>query len=247
MKKLYEITYIELKLYLRTFVNVFFALVFPSLLLLIMGGIYGNEPSEMFDGYGTVDVSVPSYTALIIAVNGIMSLPLAVVGYREKKILKRLKATPIHPVYILLSQILINLFMTFVGMVILFVVGKLVFDLHFMGNAFDMFVAFLLSTLSIFSIGLLIASFAPTMKFATAVANIVYFPMLFLTGATLPLEIMPNVMLNISKALPLTYAVDLLKGIWLGKGFSDVAKDIWVLVGILLVSTLISIKNFKWE
>lgn len=247
MKTLSEITYIEFKLFLRTFMNVFFSLVFPSMMLLIFGGIYGNEPSELFNGYGTVDVSVPAYTAMIIAVTGIMSLPLAVSGYREKKILKRLKATPINPTYILVSQILINLIMTFVGMIILFIVGKILFDLHFMGDVFEMSAAFLLSTLSMFSIGFVIASFAPNMKFATAIANIVYFPMLFLTGATLPLEIMPDVMIDISKAIPLTYAVEFLKGIWLGKDWTDFTKEIWILVGILAVCTAISVKKFKWE
>ncbi|RDE35058.1 ABC transporter permease [Parageobacillus thermoglucosidasius] len=247
MKMLYNITYIEFKLFLRTFVNVFFSLVFPSMLLLIFGGIYGNEPSDMFQGHGTVDVSVPAYIAMIIAVTGIMSLPLSVSGYRERKILKRLKATPINPFYILLSQILVNFIMTVLGMVILFLVGKIVFELDFMGEFFDMLVAFILSTLSIFSIGFAIASFSPNMKFATVIANIVYFPMLFLTGATVPLEIMPKLMVNISKAIPLTYAVELLKGVWLGKDLSEFSKEILVLCGILAVCTTISVKKFKWE
>jgi ABC-2 type transport system permease protein len=247
MKKLFELTTIEFKLFLRTFPNVFFSLIFPSMMLLIFGSIYGNEPSEMFNGYGTVDVSVPAYTAMIIAVTGIMSLPLAVSGYREKKILKRLKATPINPAYILVSQILINILMTFVGMILLLILGKALYDLHFMGDVGVMLFAFLLSILSIFSIGFVIASFAPSMKFATAIANIVYFPMIFLTGATLPLEIMPDTMITISKAIPLTHVVKLLKGLWLGESLSNFTTEIAILSSILVVCTLLSVKTFKWE
>jgi len=247
MKILGYLTYTEFKLFIRTFANVFFALVFPSMLLLMFGGIYGNEPSDLFQGHGTVDVSVPAYIAMIIAVTGIMSLPLSVSGYRERKILKRFKATPINPFYILLSQIFINFIMTILGMVILFLIGKTVFELNFMGDFVDMSFAFIISTLSIFALGFIIASFSPNIKFATVVANIVYFPMIFLTGATLPLEIMPETMVNISKIIPLTYAVELLKGVWLGGELSEYLRQIFVLFGILVLCAIISIKNFRWE
>lgn len=247
MNSLLEFTYVELKLFLRTFVSVFFALVFPAMLLLIFGGIYGNKPEAIFHGYGTVDVSFPAYTALIIAVTGLMSLPLAVSNYREKKILKRLKATPINPLLILVSQVIVNFFMTVIGMGILYGVGRVVFHLHFLGNFGDMAAAFVLSTFSIYSIGFLIASIAPNQKFATALANIVYFPMLFLTGATFPLQLMPSIMVKISKALPLTYVVNLLKNIWLGQSFAHSETDVIVLGGILIVAAAVSLKTFRWE
>ncbi len=67
---------------------------------------------------------------------------------------------------------------------------------------------FLLAIISIFSLGFLIASVSPNMRSANAIANLVYFPMLFLTGATIPMELMPDTMVKISKAIPLTYVVN---------------------------------------
>lgn len=242
-----ELFKVEFKLFSRSFISMFFALIFPVMLLLLFGGIYGNEPTPFFNGYGSVDVSVPAYMGMILAVTGIMSLPLSVCGYREKKILKRFKATPLNPSQVILSQFLVNVIFTIISMILLIIVGVVVFDLHFMGNVLPMIFIFLLSLCSIFSIGFLIASIAPSMKAASAIANIIYFPMIFLTGATMPLEMMPNFMITISKFIPLTYAVDGLKKIWLGGSLGDITTDIIVLGGVLIVCTFVSSRLFKWE
>ncbi len=247
MKIFLKITALEWKLANREFITLFFALVFPVLMLLLFGSIYGNEPNEFMGGFGTVDVSTPGYINMIIAVTGLMSLPLTLAQYRERKILKRFMATPIKPIEILLSQFIVNIMMTIMGLIVLIVVGKIVFDLHFFGNLFEALVAFVIILLSIFSIGLFVAGISKNMKVATAVSYIIYFPMLFLSGATMPLEIMPQSIINISKALPMTYGVSLLKGIWLGDHLSDFPIDIIVLVCITLVFGGLAVKFFKWE
>jgi len=247
LNALWGMTRVEFKLFTRSFINMFFVLAFPSMMLLVFGGIYGNDPQDMFDGHGTVDISVPAYTAMVIAVTAIMSLPLSIAGYREKKILKRFRATPLHPADLLVSQVAANLVMTVAGMLLLLILGKVLFDMHFLGNVLEVVIALLLSVLSMFSLGFVIASFAPDTRSATAIANLVYFPMIFLTGATLPLEIMPDTMVSISKILPLTYAVDMLKEVWLGGHLSNCGLDIAVLLGVALVSTAVAVVTFKWE
>jgi len=243
---------VDFKLLLREFLVVFFSLFFPAFMILMFGGIYGNKPTEFFGGFGSVDVMAPSYLGVIFAVNGLMSLPLTLVEYRDKKILKRLMATPLKPSYIILSQLIVNFVLTVIGLLILLIFGKLIFNLHFYGNIFLFIFAFILSTLSIFSIGFLIASLISDVRVASTVAYIIYFPMLFLSGATMPLESMPKFMLNISKALPLTYIVDLLKRVWLNSDVSWIKsnltfeKDIIVLVIILIVCFGLSIYKFKW-
>jgi len=175
-----------------------------------------------------------------------MSLPLTIAGYRERKILKRFMATPISPYYVIVSQVTVNFATTLIGLLLLAIVGKLVFDLHYLAKGPSFILSLLLSIFSIFSFGFLIASVAPNAHAATAIANLVYFPMLFLTGATIPLEVMPEIMVKISKILPLTYAVDLLKNTWLGNKVSYL-QDVLVLVSILIVSLVVSLFTFKWE
>ncbi len=247
MKRFLELTKVEFKLLTRNIPSMFFALIFPSLTLLMFGGMYGNKPSPYLNGHGAVDLGVPAYTGIVIAVAGLMNLPLTISNYREKKVLKRFMATPMSARDVLVSRIVVNFFMTIVGMAILIIVGKAFFDLHFMGALLPISIAFVLSTLSIFSLGLLIASLSPNSSATTAIAYLIYFPSLFLTGATTPIEIMPKAMVNISKAIPLTYAVDLLKAAWLGKDLLNYKLDIIVLIAVLVVSTTVSVLMFRWE
>ena len=81
MKRLWKITAMEWRLINREFITLFFALIFPVLMLLLFGTIYGNQPSEFMGGFGTVDVSTPGYINMIIAVTGLMSFPLTLAQY----------------------------------------------------------------------------------------------------------------------------------------------------------------------
>lgn len=247
MKRFMKVVSIELKLNSRNFLTLFFALAFPVMMLMLFGTMYGNEPSAFNNGFGGVDVSTPGYICMIIAVTGLMSLPLTLAQYRERKILKRFMITPVKPLEILLSQLIVNLITTLVGMVLLLVVAKIVFDLQFFGNVFEAIVAFMLILLSIFSMGLFIAGVSKNAKTATALAYIIYFPMLFLSGATMPLQMMPQSIVNVSKVLPLTYGVELMKGIWLGGRMGDYVPQILILVGIMIAFIVLSVKLFKWE
>ncbi len=247
MKSLIKLTQTESKLLMRNFMSIFFTLAFPTLMLFIFGGIYKNNPSNLFHGKGMVDVFVPALTGLIIAVTGIMSLPLAVTSYRERKILKRFMATPIGAASVLLSQIIVNFALTVVGMIILVIMGWLIFQLHFPSNLIPVMIAFVISVISIFSLGLMVTSLAPNTRAANAASNLVYFPMLFLSGATFPIELLPKPMIVISKFVPLTYVVDLLKGAWLGGNLLDYKLDLTVLVSIAIVATIVSVIAFKWE
>ena len=242
-----NLTLLELKLFMRNYLNMFFLLIFPMLMLLLFGGIFGNEPDAMFGGYGTVDISVPAYAGLIISVTGLMSLPLTLSQYREKKILKRFKATPLSPVYVVISQISVHLVMTIAGMLLLFIAAKLVFNLQFVGRVLPVTAVFFLSTLSIFSLGFLVAAVAPNMRAATAIAYLIYFPMLFLTGATIPIELMPETMQKIAEVLPVTHVVKAMKAVWLGETAASVYPSLLILAGFMLVCLVLSLKFFRWE
>ncbi|MBU5591624.1 ABC transporter permease [Clostridium sp. MSJ-4] len=237
----------EFKLFFRNYMNLFFTIVFPGLMLILFGEIYGNDPSELFNGYGTIDISTPAYCAMIIAVTGVMSIPLSIVNYREKKILKRYMVTPVKVSSILIAEFVVNLIMTIIGIVILMIVGKVCYNIHFQGNVFVFAIVLLFCILVIFSIGLLIGSLASNTKNANAISNAIYFPMLFLSGATIPVELFPSKIEAISNVLPLTYVVKVLKGVWIGTAIDNYAKDLLVLAVIFGICITISIKKFKWE
>jgi ABC-2 type transport system permease protein len=247
MKNLMKMTFMEAKLFLREPVGAFFTLIFPLMMLFLFGSIYGNEPSAFFNGYGSVDISVPAYTAMIIATAGLMGLTITMASYRENGILRRLRTTPISPLTILTSQVLVLFLMTTVGMIMLVIAGKLVYNMRFEGNLINVILGFTLSSLSFFSLGFIIAALMPTARTAQVVGMAILYPMLFLSGAGFPRELLPDTIIKISTFLPLTYVVNLLRGLWIGNSWGQHLTDVIVLTAILVAGVLISHRIFRWE
>jgi ABC-2 type transport system permease protein len=247
MKSLLKMTWVEIKLFLREPIGAFFTLVFPLMMLFLFGAIYGNEPTDMFGGYGTIDISVPAYTAMIIATTGLMGLTITMSAYRERGILRRLQTTPVSPLVVLFAQVIVLLAMTTWGMVMLIVAGKLVFQMRFEGNYLSVLAGFLLGSLSFFAIGFILAGVMPTARTAQVVGMALLYPMLFLSGAGFPRELLPETIKKISAFLPLTYVVNLLRGLWIGETWGQHLTDAVVLVAILVVGVLLSLKMFRWE
>jgi ABC-2 type transport system permease protein len=244
---IWKMTVIETKLFLREPMAAFFTIAFPLMMLFLFGAIYGNEPTELFGGRGTMDVSVPAYMAMIIGTVGLLSLTISITSYREKGILRRFRSTPLRPYVILLDTVLVNFLMTLFGTALLIIAAKLIYHLRFDGSVLLFLAAFTLASLSFFSLGFVIASLAPTARVAQVVGMVIFYPMLFLSGAAIPLEIMPDSIKKVANFLPLSYVVELLKGMWFGEHLADHLVSILILTGILIAGIVISALTFRWE
>ncbi len=245
MNALAKMTWVELKLKLREPVGSFFTLVFPLLLLFLFGGIYGNDPSPFLGGRGGVDNSVPGYIAMIIGTAGMIGLPIAISLYREQGILRRFRATALSPELVLGSQVMVHLLYALVGITLLVISGIFVYDLVLPESPLGALLAIVISGLSFLSVGFVLASLVPTATSAQAVGMALYFPMMFLSGAALPQQMLPEKLVAFSQYLPLTHVVNLLEDLWHGNGWN--LQALLVLVAMMVVSTVISTRTFRWE
>jgi ABC-2 type transport system permease protein len=184
---------------------------------------------------------------MIIATTGLVGLTITMSAYRENGVLRRLRTTPISPLVVLSAQVITLFVMTTLGMVLLIVAGKLVYNMRFDGNALSVLAGFVLSSLSFYSIGFILAGLMPTARTAQVVGMVLLYPMLFLSGAGFPRELLPETIKNISTFLPLTYVVNLLRGLWIGEAWSQFTTEVIVLAAILVVGVLVSVKTFRWE
>ena len=82
---------------------------------------------------------------------------------------------------------------------------------------------------------------------AQALGQAIFFPMMFLSGAAIPVQVMPHGMRSISEFMPLTHVIRLLQGLWFGEPWSAYWIQIAVLVGMLVVGLAISARTFRWE
>jgi ABC-2 type transport system permease protein len=239
----------QFKLYLREPVAFFFTLAYPALLLLLFGFIFGNQPDPEFWGlnFGTVDASVPAYTGIIIGTVALMGIPIDTAASRETGVLRRYRATPLHPAAYLIASVLVYLGIALLGMAILVAVGKLVFGLRIAGSWVNVLAAFILSAGSFFSLGYLLASLVPTARAAQALGMVIFFPMMFLSGAGMPLQLLPEVLRQASDYLPLSYVVRLIQGLWFGETWSSLWLPTLVLAGMMLLGSVLAARFFRWE
>ncbi len=247
MRALWKLTLIQVKLYLREPLAAFFTVFYAPMMLVLFGSIYGNAPNPMFGGLGTVDVSVPAFIPLIIVSVGLINVPGVVASNRAAGVLRRYRATPLHPTTYLMAYALADYSMIVLGAMLLILVGKIGYNMRFEGDVASVLAGFTLGAFCFFVLGFLIASLAPNPRTAQTLGMVLGFPMMFLSGATIPLEVLPTNVREIARFIPLTYVVTLMRGLWRGDSLNAHVTEVAVLVGLLALGATISAKTFRWE
>lgn len=235
MKRFAVVFKTEFILFLRDFFGVFFALAFPVLMLLLFGGIYGNEPVYPGAATGIMDVSVPAYSVMVMGVTGLMSFPLTLAGYKERKIYKRFDASPVGKKTVIAAQAAVNVVMTLIGIANLLIAGKLLYHIRIEGTLLPICIALLLSAAAMFSMGFFFTAAGRDEKSTNLLCYLFYFIMLFLSGATIPDTLFPAAMKTIAGFLPMTYAVDFMQGVFAGDSLGEHGREIAVLGGLTVV------------
>ncbi len=227
--------WIEFLLLVRNFFGFFFGLIFPLMMLVLFGSIFGNNPIAPGSDLRMMDLSIPGYSVMVMGVAGLMSFPLTLAECKEKKIYKRFDATPVGKKHMILAQVTVNLLLTAVGIAILLLAGRFLYQVQLQGSVFAIGAAGLLSIAAMFSMGFLFTAVGKDAKLTHLLCYLFYFIMLFLSGATMPAMLFPESIRKISKLLPMTYAVDLMQGIFAGDSLGLHGREVLVL-GVLTVS-----------
>jgi ABC-2 type transport system permease protein len=245
---LWKLTWIEIKVFMREPLGAFGTIGFPVVVFLVIGRVAGrNIPAPSLATSGFLRVGLPVLAALLIAVSSVISLVTIVSIYREGGILKRLRATPLRPQTILTAHVIVKLALTAATLALMVLAGKRYYPIGIHVPWFGFTIALLISTLSILSIGFLIASIVPTARFAQPIGAAILYPMIGISGLFTPLDSMPPVLHAVALALPMTYAVSLLQGIWKGGAWSAHMGDVAALAVVFFVCTALSAKVFRWE
>jgi ABC-2 type transport system permease protein len=248
MRGLWRLTWLETKIFVREPLGVFGTVVVPALMFIVLGRIVGPPMRHGARNLPpVVSVDLPILTAMLIAISAVLSLVAVMAIYREGGILKRLRATPLRPATILTAHVLVKLLFTALSLALMVLGGRGSYPvppevplLSFSGGV-------LVATLAILSIGFLLASIAPTARFAQPIGALILYPMLGISGLFAPLEVMPPAVQAIARFVPFTYAVSLLRGLWRGEGWPAHAFDVAALAFVFFVCTLLATKVFRWE
>ena len=247
MRGLWQLTWLEIKIFVREPLGVFATIGIPVLVLVVMGRVIGSRPPAVLAANTLVRVGLPVFVCIMIAINAVLSLVTIISIYREGGILKRLRATPLRPQTILAAHVIVKLLLTAATLILMVLAGKRYYPVDVNVPVVSFTIALLITTVSILSIGFLIASLVPTARFAQPVGAFILYPMIALSGLFVPIASLPPMLQIAAQVMPLTYAVSLLEGIWRGDAWLAHAGDLLALAIVFVVCTALSAKMFRWE
>ncbi len=246
MKRFFTFLKTELRLSLRDMNMPIFAVIMPLIVFVILGMVNGANPAYDGADYTFLEQSFGAVGAIAICASGLMGLPLAVSGLRELKILKRLRVTPVSPVFILGIELLMYVIYCAVSLATL-AVAALLFGVKLHGSLLAFLGSWVLTMLSTLSVGMLVGGIAKNTKQASIIAGVLYFPMLVFSGTTLPIEVMPKAMQKVVSFFPLTQGLTMMKNAFLGIGMDSILIPVCVMLGVTALCIVLSVRFFRWE
>lgn len=167
---------------------------------------------------------------------------------KKMGILRRLSTTPLKVWQYFLSTMISQAFIGLISLAVMFAVAIAVFDLNMVGNWLELIIFLIVSIVMILGIGLALGGWAKNERQVAPLANIVVFPMMFLSGTFFPRFLMPEWLQQISSFLPLTPVIDGIRLIATeSKSLIDVLPQIGMIGAWMVIIYLIAFKVFRWE
>jgi len=242
MKSYIALIQLDLKLALRQKSVLFFNYMFPLIFFVVfaqaMHGDRGNAMTQI----------VTMVIIIGILGNGLFGAGMRAVQERESNVLRRYKVTPITPAPILIAATIVGWIIFMPLVLFMFCVAHFGYGMPWPARMGSILLFATLGILAFRAIGMILAAVANSMQESQILVQLVYLPMLFLSGATFPTSMFPAWLLIVTQFLPATYLVSGLEGMMLRKeslvanGFPALALLITVFVGLF-----ISYKLFRWE
>jgi ABC-2 type transport system permease protein len=237
MREIRELSWIELKLFLREPITVIFTLALPPLVLYVLSEVFGNTPDTsggVYRGVGAVNYYVPAYFGLVAASLGIIGLPVHLASYRERGVLRRFQAARLPTSALLASQLAVLIAGMVVGSALLLGLARLTYDVRMPVSWPGVLFACLLGIAMFAAIGVFLGVAMPTARAAQGIGILLWFTMQMLCGGGPPTEVLSPALNRVGEFLPLRHVVVAIQDPWLGFGVN------WTETAIVVAITVVA-------
>ena len=195
-----------------------------------------------------IEFFVPGIIAMSLMNSGMIGLSTTFTTWRERGILRRMRLTPFPLPSFLLARILSQVAVAFAQTVILIGLAAILFDYRPTGNIFVVTVGILVVSLTFLALGFAVSAVARTTESAAGIANLIVFPMLFLSGVFFETDSAPEWLQPITNLLPLRFAVEALRQpMTNGAGFGEIWQELLALGIYFVAAILFAVRFFRWE
>lgn len=241
MTNLATLTRTRMVLALRNKMFFFFSVVMPLMFFFLYAGVFAKGDPH----------AVRFFLGPVLALNVMGSfwgLSATLVMYREQGILRRFHVAPVTASDMLMSSVLANFVLTLPTVISVLLLARFVFHVRDMGNLLAAFLFVCAGTVSFGSLGLVVASITNTMQETQVLNQLMWLPLIFLSGATFPLAFLPKVVQGFSVFLPATYlVVGLQEATFSGKPVGALLMYLLALAFWAALSFFIATQLFRWE
>ena len=195
-----------------------------------------------------IDFVVPGLLGMNLMGSAMWGLGFAIVDARAKKLLKRMVASPMPRWQYLAGFLFSRLILLTIEVVVFLGFARVVFGVPFRGPLWQLTLVCVLTSLVFSALGLLVASRARTMEAVSGLMNLVMLPMWILSGVFFSASRFPAIIQPLVKALPLTAAIDVLRGNMLqGMPLSNMMAPLAILLAWFVLPFAVSLRIFRWR
>jgi ABC-2 type transport system permease protein len=196
----------------------------------------------------TIDLFVPGILAMAIMQLGLFGTAQPIVQLRDQGVLRRLRATPLPRATILASQVAMRLTVALFQAVLILLIGMIAFKVPMLGNWVVLLGLVLLGGAMFIALGYVIAAFSKNQESAAGISSVLSFPLMFLSGLFIPVELMPEFLRPVAQIVPLTYLADALRQVMVASNpMHPLVLDAGMLAAWLMGSLFVAVRFFKWE
>ncbi|HET9094004.1 MAG TPA: ABC transporter permease [Solirubrobacteraceae bacterium] len=236
---------VEFRLLLREPMILFWALIFPVGLLVVLGSSTSNRHPHALGGLRFIVVYTPILMTFTLTLLSLSAMPATLASYRDKGYLKRLSTTPVGAFRLLAAQLALVAGLAGSVVVLIMLVAHFAFSVPLPSEVVGFILAILLTMAAMAALGLLIASLASSQRVAGAIGGILFFPLMFFAGLWVPQQAMSPALRTISQYTPLGAAVPSITsadfGQWPG------TTHLVVLAAYAVILLRIAIRFFRWD
>ncbi len=241
MRNFATLTRMRIQLTLRNKMFLFFTVLMPFAFFFLYAGVFAKgQPAGVRFFLGPV--------IALTVMGSFWGLSAALVMFREQGILRRFHVTPVTASDMLASSIVANYVLMFPTVLIEFLFARYIFHVTQFGDLLAAFILISIGTVSFASLGLVVASVTNTMQETQVINQLLWLPLIFLSGATFPLAFLPKVVQNVSLFLPATYLVQgLQRAIFSSTPIWQLGVQVGSLAFWAALTFFLSTQLFRWE
>jgi ABC-2 type transport system permease protein len=232
---------LERKMFWRNPTAAFFSFILPLLFLFLFGAIFSGDQK-------TLNVIVPGILGMSVMSTTFNALAMNITFLREEGVLKRIHGTPMPPVSYLGGVAANAVSNAAVQIVIVVLAGRLFFGIGWPEDWLELAVFCVVGVSTLAALGVAFSHVIPNFDAAPAYTNIVFLPVIFISGVFYDVDNAPQFLRDVAQVLPLTHMIDgVSAALVTGASLADHAGDLAVVAGWGVVAAFFAVRGFSWQ